>query len=278
MNATNSTNATSPNATSAAAAPKKKSKKSEEESLAQNASLGVNMTMAQNENATGGVNGTNTTANKTKKPKLPSKPADLSNQAYKESKFIKTTTYPIGANEILLRITNLDDRFDGKTNEDYIYFDVNTFAREMYLEANEKNMSKSQKKQALVTLVKLEIEEMNIAGSIGLSDLNSSDRLTSWKVNKTEDPPKSLIQKPKDKVHDVKLAQRTSADNPGKDPFERVNVVALEPQRIRTFRIKYIMPIEKFEKKKPLRIVDQKNATAGTVYYDEIPKSAFNVT
>jgi len=97
--------------------------------------------MAQN--ATGGVNGTNTTANKTKKPKLPSKPADLSNQAYKESKFIKTTTYPIGANEILLRITNLDDRFDGKTNEDYIYFDVNTFAREMYLEANEKNMSKS---------------------------------------------------------------------------------------------------------------------------------------
>jgi hypothetical protein len=104
--------------------------------------------MAQN--ATGAVNGTNSTANKTKKPKLPlkPKPEDPANKAYKESKFIKTTTYPIGANEILVRITNLDDRFDGKTNEDYIYFDVNAFAREMYLEANEKNMSKSMKKQA----------------------------------------------------------------------------------------------------------------------------------
>ena len=104
--------------------------------------------MAQN--ATGAVNGTNSTANKTKKPKLPlkPKPEDQANKAYKESKYIKTTTYPIGANEILVRITNLDDRFDGKTNEDYIYFDVNAFAREMYLEANEKNMSKSMKKQA----------------------------------------------------------------------------------------------------------------------------------
>ena len=70
---------------------------------------------------------------------------------------------------------------------------------------------------------------MNIAGSVGLKYLNTSDRLTQWKVNKTEDPPKSLIQKPKDRVHDVKLAQRTSADNPDKDPFETVNVVALEP-------------------------------------------------
>jgi hypothetical protein len=159
--------------------------------------------MAQN--ATGAVNSTNSTANKTKKPKLPlkPKPEDPANKAYKESKFIKTTTYPIGANEILVRITNLDDRFDGKTNEDYIYFDVNAFAREMYLEANEKNMSKSMKKQALVSLLKLEIEEMNIAGSIGLDYLNTSDHATKWKVDKKEDPPKNLIQKPKDKVHTV---------------------------------------------------------------------------
>lgn len=100
------------------------------------------------QNATESLNGTNSTANKTKTklPKLPPKPDDPTNTEYKESKFVKTTTYPIGANEILLRITNLDDRFDGKTNEDYIYFDVNAFARELYLEANEKNMSKSQKK------------------------------------------------------------------------------------------------------------------------------------
>ena len=102
------------------------------------------ITMAQN--ASGGLNasnGTNSTANKTKAPKLPPKLEEPPNKSYKESNTIKTTTYPIGVNEILLRIINLDDRFDGKSNEDYIYFDVNAFAREMYLEANEKNISKS---------------------------------------------------------------------------------------------------------------------------------------
>ena len=134
-NSTNATNSTS-NGTKEAAPEKKSKKKDDEESLVQqNATEGVNAS-----------NSTNSTHNKTKHPKLPPKPLDPPNKAYKESKFIKTTTYPIGVNEILLRITNLDDRFDGKTNEDYIYFDVNTFARELYLEANEKNMSKSQKK------------------------------------------------------------------------------------------------------------------------------------
>jgi len=34
------------------------------------------------------------------------------------------------------------------------------------------------------------------------------------------------------------------------------------------------MPTDKFEKKKPVRIVDQKNSTGGIVYFDEIPKKA----
>lgn len=34
------------------------------------------------------------------------------------------------------------------------------------------------------------------------------------------------------------------------------------------------MPTDKFEKKKPVRLVDPKNATAGIVYFDEIPKKA----
>jgi hypothetical protein len=96
-------------------------------------------------NATGAANATNSTKNKTKAPQLPPKLENPPNKSYKESKAVKTTTYPIGVNEILLRVTNLDDRFDGKSNEDYIYFDVNAFAREMYLEANEKNISKSKK-------------------------------------------------------------------------------------------------------------------------------------
>jgi hypothetical protein len=96
--------------------------------------------------ASAGANATNGTANKTKTPKVPPQLETPANAKFKESKFIKTILYPINSNEILLRITNLDDRFDGKTNEDFTYFDVNAFAREMYLEANEKNLSLSMKR------------------------------------------------------------------------------------------------------------------------------------
>ena len=93
--------------------------------------------MAQN--VSDGANATNVTAKKTKTPKLPPQLETPANAQFKESKLVKTILYPINANEMLLRITNLDDRFDGKTNADFIMFDVNAFAREMYLEANDKN-------------------------------------------------------------------------------------------------------------------------------------------
>lgn len=114
---------------------------------------------------------------------------------------------------------------------------------------------------------------MNLAGAVGLNYLNTSDHLTKWKTQKSEDPPKGLVQKPKDRIHDVQLTQRRAADDPNLPPFERVNVIALEPQRIRTFRIKYIMPNETFVKQKPIRIADQKNATQGFSYYDEYAKN-----
>lgn len=91
--------------------------------------------MAQN--VSDGANATNGTAKKTKTPKLPPQLETPANAQFKESKLVKTILYPINANEMLLRITNLDDRFDGKTNADFIMFDVNAFAREMYLEAND---------------------------------------------------------------------------------------------------------------------------------------------
>ena len=91
--------------------------------------------MAQN--VSDGANATNGTAKKTKTPKFPPQLETPANAQFKESKLVKTILYPINANEMLLRITNLDDRFDGKTNADFIMFDVNAFAREMYLEAND---------------------------------------------------------------------------------------------------------------------------------------------
>jgi len=44
---------------------------------------------------------------------------------------------------------------------------------------------------------------MNLAGAVGLNYLNTSDHLMKWKTQKTEDPPKGLVQKPKDRIHDV---------------------------------------------------------------------------
>jgi hypothetical protein len=70
---------------------------------------------------------------------------------------------------------------------------------------------------------------MNLAGSVGLNYLNTSDHLTKWKTPKLEDPPKSLIQKPKDRNYEVQLTQRRLADDPNLPPFEKVNVIALEP-------------------------------------------------
>jgi len=63
------------------------------------------------------------------------------NKAYKNAQTVKTIIYPTGEREVLLRIINLEDRFDGKAGDNIHYFDVNAFARELYLEANAHNMS-----------------------------------------------------------------------------------------------------------------------------------------
>lgn len=65
----------------------------------------------------------------------------------------------------------MEDRFDGNNN--VFYFDVNAFARELYLEANAHSLTTDEQK--IVTNLKLDIEEMNLAGSIGLQRLNVSD-------------------------------------------------------------------------------------------------------
>jgi hypothetical protein len=39
--------------------------------------------------------------------------SDMPNKVYKESKTLKTLVYALGKDQIILRITNLQDRFDG---------------------------------------------------------------------------------------------------------------------------------------------------------------------
>lgn len=62
---------------------------------------------------------------------------DAPNMPYKESKTLKTIAYAQGLNEISLRVANLDDHFD--KSAETVPFDVNAWAREFFLEANELN-------------------------------------------------------------------------------------------------------------------------------------------
>jgi hypothetical protein len=49
---------------------------------------------------------------------------------------LKTLVYAYGVNELLLRIINLDDRFDGLNNSESVVFDISAFAKELFMEAN----------------------------------------------------------------------------------------------------------------------------------------------
>ena len=96
--------------------------------------------------------------------------------------------------EIQLRITNLEDRFDGKNNSQTYYFDVNNFAREYFMEANahwlSKNLEEAEKTLEILTV---NIKEMNAAGSIQLTKL---DDQTHWKTDEKSDPKGELDFKP----------------------------------------------------------------------------------
>lgn len=94
------------------------------------------------------------------------------NTHFKYARSLKAITYGIGQNEIQLRLTNLDDRFDGNFTST-IGVNINEWAREFFLEANAHFMApnitnSSMRNTSLDMLegVTLNITEMNLAGSI----------------------------------------------------------------------------------------------------------------
>lgn len=108
------------------------------------------------------------------------------------------------------------------------YFDVNEFAREYFMEANAHWMAqKIDEVEKTLDILTVVIKEMNAAGSIPLTHLNNQ---THWKTDPKEDPQPNLTP-PEDNIYQ-------SPDN----EQEKIFNIALEPQRIRTFNIKYVMP------------------------------------
>jgi len=123
------------------------------------------------------------------------------NIAFKKSKTLKSIIYGIKPNEIQIRLTNLEDKFDGNYSNP-IAVNINEWAREYYLEANghlmvpddPTNLTKRNTSLDILEGVQLNITEMNLAGSIPikiLKDQSEGNRLSwfNWTTNIDENPP-----------------------------------------------------------------------------------------
>jgi len=175
----------------------------------------------------------------------------------------------------MVRLANLDDRFDGMDAAKSYKFDINAWAREFYLEANSHLLSKNSTSE-LLRGIRLNITEMNLAGSIPKSFFNGSVYAQeNWVVrqdapqgaqnesanstsedskeeqSKKDQQPKSeksekkqslVEEEPKDNLQFVEVERaRGSAEGLG-TLFEYNYIVTMEPQSIRTFSIQYFMP------------------------------------
>jgi|TARA_B110000285_G_C15131263_1_gene623741 hypothetical protein len=117
--------------------------------------------------------------------------------------------YAKGRNEISLRLANLEDHFDKSAETQTV--DLNAWAREYFLEANNHNLT-------LLKDLKIEITEMNLGGSIPKDDLKSDKggkhALTKWKTDQKSDP-KNAPAKPVDFVQNYSLPS-SALSQPGK--------------------------------------------------------------
>jgi len=156
---------------------------------------------------------------------------DTPNKLYKESKTLKTLVYAQGLNQLILRVSNLEDRFDGAAAK-VQSFDVNAWAREFYAAANyHLNASES-----ILKDLKINITEMNLGASVELESLkNGTLNLTQWKTDPAFDPV-NVPKKPVDYLETIRLPQ--SALGQLKEISEKNWL--LEPQRIRVFKVDFI--------------------------------------
>lgn len=160
--------------------------------------------------------------------------SEIPNKVYKESKTLKTLVYALGQNQIVLRITNLADRFDGASAL-VQSFDVNTWAREFYAEANY-HLNAS---ETILKDLKINITEMNLGASVELDQLkNGTLNLTQWKTDPIYDPV-NVPKKPVDFVQEISLPK--SALGQLTEIKEKSWLINLEPQRIRAFKIDYVL-------------------------------------
>ena len=101
------------------------------------------------------------------------------NREAKESKTLKIIPFGVRPNEVLVRVTNLEDKFDGLAYENSsIMFNVNDWAREFYLEANMHNAPEDGDLSKLLEDLRVNVVEMTLSGSIAKSAFSSTGNTT----------------------------------------------------------------------------------------------------
>ena len=184
------------------------------------------------------------------------------NTVYKQSKTLKTLAYlTMEPNEIMLRVASYEDRFDKHAMTQH--FDINAWARDYYLEANIDMVNATYSANQLLDGMQVNITEMNLPGTVPLANFTNSQKFnqTKWLTPKVLDPKNNeKLKKPKDRIALVTVPTMSFGKH---QPLKLVQVnetynatlnmtsfkvqeenyqVAMEPQRIRTFKIKYLMP------------------------------------
>ena len=185
------------------------------------------------------------------------------NTVFKQSKTLKVLPFlSMEPNEILIRISSYEDRFDKDAKTQH--FDINAWARDYYLEANINLVNSTYSANQLLDGIQVNVTEMNLPGTVPLANFTNSKTFnqTKWLTPKVLDPKNNeKLKKPKDRIALVTVPTM-SFGNVSK-PLQMVQVnetynaslnlssfqlkeenyqIAMEPQRIRTFKIQYFMP------------------------------------
>lgn len=215
---------------------------------------------------------TNATANKTVKATYNKDSAvwyNKFNQEFKQAKTVKLIPFGVQKNQIMIRLVNLEDRFDGEAKT--YRFDVNAWAREFYIEANQHLLGNPRFRgltmSDLVRGIRLNITEMNLSGSIPKSLFQSTYQQTQWLAqgsaaednstmdridgnntmqnNSTKSTPSlvELDKEPKDNIQLVKVERAKGSLKTLPALTEDNYIISLEPQAIRMFSIQYYMPL-----------------------------------
>ena len=105
---------------------------------------------------------------------------------------MKLTPYAAGEREILLRVQNLADKFDGVSAGSVERFDVNAWAREFYYEANAHLAPKDGRIELMLDDMHVNVTEMTLGGSIAKQAFNSTTLIDESKNDTKALPVKSL--------------------------------------------------------------------------------------